>query len=334
MARAGGGGGGGRSGGGHSSARSSGGHRMGGSFSGGSRPGSGFGGSRPGGGFGGGPGGPGGPMHQPPRRSGYRGPVWHMGGPPHGPYYGRPARRGGCGCGSTFAILFFILVLVIVFSTPGESGSGIPESTANREKISSGVAYQNNCITDELGWFDSTSRTAKKLQDFYEATGVQPYIYLRAYDASLTTDSEKLAFAENWYEENIDNESTFLYIYFAEQDQDYDVGYMCYVNGKQVTAVMDAEAVDIFWAYLDNAWYSDLSTDDMFVTVFNNTADRIMGKSENDGGALKWIVIFAVAVVLVVVIVKKKKDGRQDETGVGAEAERILDEMNLNEDQN
>lgn len=324
MARAGGGGSsGGRSGGGHSTSRSSGGHRVGSSGS--SRAGAGFGSSRPGGGFNGGPGVPGGPGYRPPMYGAPRGPVWHGGGFfPVGAPRRRPARMG-CGCGaSVVAVLLIILIFAVLFSPAGGGDSGIPASTANREKVSTGVAYHNDCIIDELGWFDNISRTEKELQSFYNKTGIQPYIYLRAYDASLTTDAEKLAFAEDWYEQNIDNEGTFLYIYFAEADQDYDVGYMCYVNGKQITSVMDAEAVDIFWAYLDNAWYSNMSTDDLFVTVFNNTAERIMDKTTTGADIVKWIVIIVGAVILICLVIKLMKVKRQNEKEANEETERIL----------
>jgi hypothetical protein len=68
------------------------------------------------------------------------------------------------------------------------------------------------------------------LKAFYDETGVQPFIYLKGYDSSLSTDSQKTEFAEDWYEENIDDEGTFLFVYFAEPNQDEDVGFMAYVN--------------------------------------------------------------------------------------------------------
>ncbi len=319
MARAGGGGGGGRSGGGRSSSRSSGGHRM---SSGGSRAGVGrssFGGSGPraGGGpspFGGGHPGPGfgGPPPRMPRRRSR--PI----------IFGGPVHVGGFRV-NTLGIFVFIFILALLLSTMSMGSAGnIPASTVDREKVDTGMAFQTDCVLDELGWFNSTSSTGRQLRDFYEETGVQPYIYLRSYDPSLTTDSEKLEFAHQWYEDNIDNEGTFLYVYFAEADQDGDVGYMCYVAGYQVTTVMDAEAVDIFWAYLDNGWYSDKSTDALFVDAFNNTADQIMDKTTTGADVALGAVIFlgiAAVLVLVIWIIKTK---RKQEKEANEEAERIL----------
>ena len=115
------------------------------------------------------------------------------------------------------------------------SNDDIPASSYNREPIHADIGFNNNCIVDELDWFDNIGQTSRRLENFFDKTGVQPFIYLKAHDSALTTDAEKTEFAEDWYEDNIDNEGTFLFMYFAEENQDEDVGYMAYVNGKQVT---------------------------------------------------------------------------------------------------
>ena len=203
------------------------------------------------------------------------------------------------------------------------SGGGIPKSTINREKIQ-GITWQNNCIVDELGWFDNVSRASKELQYFYNKTGIQPYVVLLDYNPELTTDDAKTAYAEQWYEDNIDNEGTFLFMYFAEEDADNDVGYMCYVNGREISTVMDAEAIDIFWAYIDSKWYSDMSTDDLFAYVFEKTADRIMEKSTTGADVMVLLVVGGVIVAVGFIGYKtlKVKNARDKEKA--EETERIL----------
>lgn len=213
--------------------------------------------------------------------------------PPRG-YRGRRYRRtyyGGSPSGRLLSAITTIVVLTVLFaflsvflmtiplSRSGQSGSSsIPASTRNRDKLNSGMSFDSNCIIDELDWFDSVSRAGTRLRTFYDKTGVQPYIVLLKYHPELTTDSQKEDYALEYYDTHIDNESTFLYMYFAEQDQDNDVGYMCYVNGKQVDSVMDAEAIDIFWGYIDRYWYDDMSTDELFEKAFTKTAETIMKK--------------------------------------------------------
>lgn len=311
-AGAGAGGGGGHSGGGHSSGRSSGGHRVS-SGSSGRRAGSG-GGSRG-------------------SYSGFGGPS-HGGGFYGGGFYPRPPIRNTVFIGhggvvnTIISIIIFIVVLVTAFggfpSSKSSSTKNIPKSTQNRERLESGVGYDNNCIVDNIGWFDNVTKTEKSIKKFYDKTGVQPYIVLNAYDSTLLTDTAKEEYAKKWYDKHLKNESTFLYMYFAEPDTDNDVGYMAYVNGKQVSSVMDSEAIEIFWAYVDKYWYSDMSTDDMFTTIFTKTADRIMTKSTTvadiGNNAVKVIGVIVVFAGIIVVMVIRRKHKAEE----AKETEKIL----------
>lgn len=316
MGRAGaGGGGGGHSGGGHSSSRSSGGHHVS----------SGSSGRRAGGG-----------------RSSYSGHSSYGGGRFYGGgFYPRPPRRStvivshGGSFNAVISLIIFVVVLIAAFggfpSSNSSSTKSVPKSTQNRERLESGVGYDNNCIVDNIGWFDNVTKTEKSIKKFYDKTGVQPYIVLNAYDSTLLTDTAKEEYAKKWYDEHIKNESTFLYMYFAEPDTDNDVGYMAYVNGKQVPSVMDSEAIEIFWAYVDKYWYSDMSTDDMFTTIFTKTADRIMTKSTTaadvGNNAVKVIGVIVVFAGIIVVMVIRRKHKAEE----AKETEKILNTP-LNED--
>lgn len=309
MGRAGaGGGGGGHSGGGHSSSRSSGGHHVSSGSSG--RRADGGGGIYSG-------------------RSSYGG-----GGFYGGSFYPRPPRRStvivshGGNFNAVMSLIIFVVVLIAAFggfpSSNSSSTKSVPKSTQNRERLESGVGYDNNCIVDNIGWFDNVTKTEKSIKKFYDKTGVQPYIVLNAYDSTLLTDTAKEEYAKKWYDEHIKNESTFLYMYFAEPDTDNDVGYMAYVNGKQVPSVMDSEAIEIFWAYVDKYWYSDMSTDDMFTTIFTKTADRIMTKSTTaadvGNNAVKVIGVIVVFAGIIVVMVVRRKHKAEE----AKETEKIL----------
>jgi hypothetical protein len=319
---------------------------------GGGRPGGGggLGGGRPGGGFGGDPGGgpgfggrgpgPGGPVF-----GGWgRGPFWG------GPFWGRGPRRRGFwywGGGGLTIIIFAIIMMSLLFG--GGSGgyrsedydsksNDSVESTIVREKLDSGNAYINDCIIDELGWFDNRTKTEKELKEFWEQTGVQPYIILKSYDSSLTTNDEKEQWAKDYYDENFDTENIFLYVYFAEQDSENDVGYMAYANGYQTSSVMDSEAVEIFWNYIDKYWYSNETTDQVFIKAFNSTATAIMSGSDSDdsksgGSVLKVIgkiimVLAVIAVIIFVIALISRNRRKKEEEEVEEARKRILDEEN------
>lgn len=310
------------SGGGHSVSRSSGGHHVSSSRAGSSsshRAGSGSSYHR---------------SAPPPPRSSYGG------YPPPRSTYGRRTtvfvgnRGGGSGyanvSGSIIASLAVLIVftaimfVVVSFMFGGGSDTAKVSSTINREPLTDSAAFINDCIDDEIGWFDNISGTERKLQNFYNETGVQPFIVLHDYDPALTTDEEKEVWAKEYYDAHIENENTFLYVYFAEQDTDNNVGYMCYVNGIETGSVMDSEAVEIFWNYIDRYWYSDMSTDDLFVTVFDKTADTIMRVSTTGADVAKIaVIIIGVIVILILLFVwwraKAKREKEKAE-----ETERIL----------
>ena len=268
-------GGGHRSSGGHSSSRVGGGHHVGRS-------------SRPTGSssFNRGP-----SMHHyhhtpPPPRRGYYG------------YRGNVYTSSSSGLGTLIACLIVFAVVIFSFFMIASDDSDVT-STINREKIENPIPYDNNCIKDELGYVENTSKLSKNLKNFYNKTGIQPYIYLKSYDETLTSDSQKDNYAQNWYEQNIDNEDTFLFVYYEDQDPN-EIGYMAYVNGKQVTSVMDSEAVNIFWNYIDRYWTDNsLSTVEVFTKTFNSTANTIMEKSTTSNDIIKIICII-VGIVIVI----------------------------------
>ena len=225
----------------------------------------------------------------------------HTPPPPRRGYYGYRRNvytSSSSGLGTLIACLIVFAVVIFSFFMIASDDSDVT-STINREKIENPIPYDNNCIKDELGYVENTTKLSKNLKNFYNKTGIQPYIYLKSYDETLTSDSQKDNYAQNWYEQNIDNEDTFLFVYYEDQDPN-EIGYMAYVNGKQVTSVMDSEAVNIFWNYIDRYWTDDsLSTVEVFTKTFNSTANTIMEKSTTSNDIIKIICII-VGIIIVI----------------------------------
>lgn len=225
----------------------------------------------------------------------------HTPPPPRRGYYGYRRNvytSSSSGLGTLIACLIVFAVVIFSFFMIASDDSDVT-STINREKIENPIPYDNNCIKDELGYVENTSKLSKNLKNFYNKTGIQPYIYLKSYDETLTSDSQKDNYAQNWYEQNIDNEDTFLFVYYEDQDPN-EISYMAYVNGKQVTSVMDSEAVNIFWNYIDRYWTDDsLSTVEVFTKTFNSTANTIMEKSTTSNDIIKIICII-VGIIIVI----------------------------------
>lgn len=232
--------------------------------------------------------------------SGYSGSSWSSGS------YGRSYSSYGRHYSKTASDIFWIVIVLVVVVVLGNIFSNISlgsiPSTIVREKITGVQAFDTNCIEDQLNWFDYKNWAGKELKEFYDKTGVQPYIKLLDYNPSLTTDESK----EKWADADFDNggyaDNAFVYYYFGEQNPD-DVGYMYVCYGNKAGTVFDTEALDIFWQQLDSMWTNgDISTDDLFVKSFNNTGKKIMTVSKTASDIL-WIVIVLVVVVVIVVSV-------------------------------
>lgn len=222
-------------------------------------------------------------------------------------------------------ILFVFIAMMTTSSKPSV------KSTIQRDKIDNSNRYVTSNIIDELGYFDSLKEGSTQMKEFFDETGIQPYVYIKDYDPQLTTNSEKEAWASNWYDTEIADEYGFAFVYFANADEhsniaasDKSVGYMCYVAGVATGTVMDDEAVNIFWSYIDKYWVSDLSMEDMVGQVFSGTADSIMKVSKTTGQMLMIVVIVtlvAVALFEVYMIIKKQAASKKEQAEM---TEKIL----------
>lgn len=320
-----------RSSGSRSSSRSSGGHRMGSSSAG--RP---AGSSRPAGGSRTGTGGgwrPS-PPPMPPRHGGYGTPPPPPPMPPrrcrygYGGYGGSPVivtgGRSVLSAAVSIVVAFFLLFLLIGLF----ADDPVTKSTHAREKLS-GVSWNADCVVDERDWIEDAGATARGLSRFYDRTGVQPFVYIKAYDPSLATDHAKQEWAVSWYDAHKEelSEGAFAYFYFSDDPDTEDageIGYMCYVNGRMADSVMDAEAVDIFWDYLDRYWATDLSMDNVLVETFADTGERIMAVQTTGMDVLKPVAIGFAALCAAGGLVWVIRARRKAERERNEETERIL----------
>ncbi len=300
--RGGGGGGGGRSSGGSFGGTRGSGGRAGGGFGGRSgrsgSSGGGFGGlgggyRRPAGGYGG----------------GYRRPI--IGGPVFGGGYRRPvyggSGRSGCGC-STVAIVIIIvialLIMIPIFASGGGGGGGasnqISVSTVEREKLPAGSVNETRYYTDTLGWISNENELLGGMRYFYQETGVQPYLYLigEVDGDRAPSDGAIAAFADEAYDELFTDEAHLLLVFFEYGDY----FYYHYVAGAQAKSVIDNEAADILFDYLDRHYYSDMGEEEMFSRVFRDTADRIMTVTPTTTQRLVPFLVIAALVVLAIVL--------------------------------
>lgn len=319
--------GGGFGGGGHIGGR---GGRTGGSFGGGS-----FGGGSRGGGFGGpvfgfpsifmprvtinnGTPGPSMPPANPYGSGGQGGPTPGgsngQGSPTPG---GSPAPSGSSGGCATVGIIIAALALVLLlaasFGLLDCSGSGIPESTKDRQALPANSVNETGYYTDEDGdWITSPATFEKGLREFFQLTGIQPYVYIFPND-SIRSAAELQSRAQQLYSQLFTDDAHFL-MAFCYDSRD-DGFYWAYWAGSETRTILDEEALGIFEAYLRQEWVADNDENSFFSNAFAQTGERIMSVTPSPvvPVAIGFVVIVVVAGVCVLVLVRAQAKKREAE---------------------
>lgn len=251
------------------------------------------------------------------------------GGYYHGGSYRRNSNTSSLSLVSVIvAIFIFVSIMIMFFSMSifSESGS-ITASTTQRERVDTKNAFISDCVDDEIGWIDNEKSLSSDLKYFYEKTGCQPYIILKEYDANMDSNSAREKWSQNYYDTHFaENQNVVLYTYFCDE---YDEGYgndTLFV-GTESGVVMDAEAQEIFWNYLDYNWDTwDVNDNDgMFADVFEKTADRIMTVTTTSNDVKQTLIVAVIVIVLVVgsIILVSKKLKREKE-----KAQETIDILN------
>ena len=236
---------------------------------------------------------------------------------------GQPAQAGTkrSGCGTVVLVfLIFLLVFMLLSTFLGQSGS-----TVERHKLEGVPKFDTDCVADQIGVFESGSTVKSGLKDFYDQTGIQPYVVFLTPDASLVSDADKEQWANDFYDQNIKEENGFLFVYFGESPEDGS-GYISYVSGSQTNSIMDDEAIDLFWGRIDNAWseFGRSGFDSAFSQAYSNTASTIMRVSTTGNDVLKWLLIVILAAVILGWVLRMRKEKNRREKERAEETERIL----------
>lgn len=238
------------------------------------------------------------------------------------PASGGGGRRSGSGC------LTFLLWLMIVVFAVGAISFGLNTCSATsadvRTPLASGAATQTAYYTDEDGdWIHSASTLEAGLKEFYEKTGVQPYVYILP-NATTTSTSELTSRAQTFYDELFQDEGHFLLVFCDDGNGAYNYGY---VVGSQASTVMDSEALSTFFDNLEDAYddYS-LSEEQIFSRAFSRTASTIMATTST-GATVAVVMMVVSGTVVGVLLWQRHRQNKQKEALERAAREKAHEEQ-------
>lgn len=257
----------------------------------------------------------------------------------YGRRWNRPNFQPGGGCFSGFGgcLLPLLLIVILTFffgllsnsqSDTHSSTKEISQSTYQREPISPDELHQTDYYYDELGWIKDERELIDGLQSFQKKTKIQPFIYITDQINGESNPSPEAIdqFAQKTYDELFTDEAHLLLVFFENEAYRYHHSYHT-VYGTKAKKVMDPEAEDILFDYLDYYYTSDLSEEKYFATVFSETADRIM-KSQN---LPPWIWIIGIVFLggIGFYFFKKKRQTQSEPAKNDGEKKESFDEFDF-----
>lgn len=218
-------------------------------------------------------------------------------------------KKNGSGC--LTKIIIFIVVMILISSIfTAISGDGSPsyitKSTIKRDKLHLRVSDEAGYFTDECGWIRNSTVLTRGLKEFYNSTGILPYVYIinnvaGDYDPS----TEKLEqFAESRYDTLFDDDGHALLVFW-----DYAGAYEYILwLGEDTLEFMDPEACDILFDYLDYYYYYADTEEEFFADAFADAGEHMMKVTRSAGYYLTLAIVGIGAGYAVYYYVKKRKE--------------------------
>ena len=202
------------------------------------------------------------------------------------------------GCLRVVIIIILIMLILSLLLLAAESCSSNANmaSTHERTPLAAGTVTETAYYTDaDGGWISSSATLEKGMRSFFEQTGVQPYLFIVADNASSNT-TELSQYAEYVYGELFEDDGHFLLVFCYDTARD---AYHCgYYMGAAARTVLDDEALQIFQGYLAKYWNDwPGSEDEFFSKTYQSTADTIMTVTPD------YTVAYLVAVVVIVLAI-------------------------------
>jgi hypothetical protein len=223
--------------------------------------------------------------------------------------------KGGKGKGFIGIIVAILVVAVLAVSIGNlascnttTTATSIAASTHNRTALDTTDAFESPAYTDLDGnWIERGAVLEVGLKDFYEMTGVMPYVYILPNGTSDSTE-ELQKEAEELYPKLFSDERHILLVFCDNNKGGFTCGY--YV-GSAARSVMDDEAIEILADYL-NANYQNLniSEEQVFSNTFASTAERIMEKTTSIWPTVAVCAVIVVVAGVVFVLVRKQQAQR------------------------
>ena len=233
-----------------------------------------------------------------------------------------PERKQGSAKG--ILILLAVLVVIAEFILIPIAFSGGDKEGA-RQKLPADMSEEvPYWYDDRLSWIYDEDGLLSGMEEFYEETGVQPYLLICSGLSDPYGPSENDEdYLSGLYDRLFQDEGHLIYVFMEFSPSQY-VSYI--YTGALADSVIDDEAKSIMLDTADRLYYdSGLSDEEFFSEVFSESAEEIM---EDPGtGAFGRILagILAILIPIAVGIYGYKLYGKQKEEERRKRVKEILE---------
>ena len=218
------------------------------------------------------------------------------------------------------AVVLLFMGVIFAITVPSNQ---ITRSTIERTKLAKQYVVLSEKWYDDsaMGWISSGHTLEQGLRRFYNETGVQPYLVITdQIDGNYSPTGDELwKYANQIYDETFSDEGHMVFIF---QCEDGGTEYMMAAcTGNQAKTVVDEEALEILYDYIDSYFYSDMDEDEMFSRAFSDAAKRIMVTQMSTGSIVAIVIgVIVVAVLILLIVISVIRHSREK----AEETERIL----------
>ena len=143
------------------------------------------------------------------------------------------------------------------------------------------------------------------MKEFYDKTGVMPYLIITSNIGGATNESQAEAWVKAKYTELFKNDGTHLLVVWYQPAGTSD-DYCWMFSGTPANGVIDEDAITDIYSYFNRYYTSDYDDNQYFAKVFEDSAEKIMKQSDTGWKAsLFWLVV-VIAVLIVMNVIDYK----------------------------
>ncbi len=142
------------------------------------------------------------------------------------------------------------------------------------------------------------------MKSYYDKMVIMPYMILKDNIGGDKNNAEAQVWMQKKYAELFKNDQTHLLVAYYQENGSDDYAFL--YAGSSANGVVDEDAREVIYNYFNRYYTSDLSDDEYFAKVFEESAKEIMKQSDTGWKAYLFWLVVVIAVLVIMNIIDYK----------------------------